>query len=73
MKKKKDEDMNKDIPFLIFFKEDKKNEEFLDTIQEEESIYIEKTSSTKKEKKFKVSDLISQNCCKNVRFDGIVK
>ena len=41
--KKKDEDMNKDIPFLIFFKEDKKNEEF------------------------------SQNCCKNVRFDGIVK
>ena len=71
--KKKDEDMNKDIPFLIFFKEDKKNEEFLDTIQEEESIYIEKTSSTKKEKKFKVSDLISQNCCKNVRFDGIVK
>ena len=71
--KKKDEDMNKDIPFLIFFKEDKKNEEFLDTIQEEESIYIEKTSSTKKEKKFKVSDLNSQNCCKNVRFDGIVK
>ena len=50
------------------------NERYMISLQEQDEIY--KKDKQKKIGKFNLnvaSDLISQKCCKNVRFDGIVK
>ena len=50
------------------------NERYMISLQEQDEIY--KKDKQKKIGKFNLnvaSDLISQNCCNNVRFDGIVK